>query len=146
MEEDKELNIKRLETAFDELIKRGLKLVSVNEMLRKAGMGPQQASNYKNGKNIGAEIAKKLMNAYRLNPSYIQFGELPVILEPGITSHSAKADSNVFEGISEKALPEKFTALHQMSERIEDLQRYIKRMEQNLDDKEKIIKLLEREK
>jgi transcriptional regulator with XRE-family HTH domain len=143
MKQSKELNIKRLETAFDELNKRGIKLRSVNEMLQKAGMGPQQASNYKNGKNMGAETAKKLMNAYRLNPAYIQFGELPIFLEPGVTQYTKESGKFITEDFSEKNLPEKFTSLYQMNERIEDLQRYIRRIEQYLDDKEKIIRLLE---
>lgn len=128
----------RIKIAMELLNKEGAKISSVNKLLVSIGMSRQAASAYATGKrSMGMETLSKLAEKYNINPAYILYGHTPVLLSEEQTLEPQKEyDTSI--GISFDRLLYK-----EQQERISDLRRFISRLEKSLDDKDKIIRILE---
>jgi len=125
----------RIKVAIELLNKEGAKISSVNRLLVSIGMSRQAASSYATGKrSMGMETLSRLAEKYNINPAYVLYGHTPVLLSEEQTSEPQKG----YEGVSFDRLLYK-----EQQERINDLHRFISRLEKSLDDKDKIIRILE---
>lgn len=131
--------LERLLEVVKVLNENGQNISSVNQLFTSIGMSRQSASSYATGKRkVGPETVNKLAERYDVNPAYILYGHTPVLQtaqqfsEP-MTPYQLSGQPYLYDQVLYKEL----------QERINDLHRFISRLEKNLDDKEKIIKLLE---
>ncbi len=131
--------LERLQDVIKALNENGHNITSVNQMMVAIGMSRQAASSYATGKRgIGTDTVHKLAEHYGVNPSFVLYGHTPVLRLPQQFSEPAAAYQ-----LSSPQYPYDQVLYKELQERINDLHRFITRLEKNLDDKEKIIKLLE---
>lgn len=131
--------LERLHEVMKILNENGQHFSSVNQLLISVGMSRQAASSYATGKRgVGTETINKLAEQYDINPSYVLYGHTPVL------RHSQQfVEPEVEYERAEKIYSYDLALYKELKERISDLHRFISRLEKNLDDKEKIIRLLE---
>lgn len=131
--------LKRINDAIDILNKEGANITSANKLFFSIGMSRQAASSYATGKRaIGTETLNKLTEKYNINPAYILYGHTPVLLHKTYLEEQ-QSGYNTLPGVAS------FDQLlyREQQERIDDLRKFISRLEKSLDDKDKIIRLLE---
>lgn len=131
--------LERLQDVVKTLNENGHNIASVNQLFVAIGMSRQAAYAYARGKRgIGTDTFDKLAEHFGINPSFILYGHAPV-LQPS----QQLSEPNAVYQLSDPQYAYDKVLYKELQERINDLHRFISRLEKNLDDKEKIIKLLE---
>ncbi len=124
----------RLDDVVIKLNEKGYSIKSKNQLLVQLGMKSSNASVYANGlKPINDAVMNKLVLKFNVNKKFLQEGKLPVLTD-GTKKIKAEESDDLLKG--------KMAELEIENQMLKEL---LENMKQSIADKNKIIRLLEKQ-